>query len=103
MIVAAAIKFHIDKTDEDVVLCGVRHGDCFAQLKGLGFEPKEGYREIEQGFVDNKGNFLNRREAWHTAAMCMQLPLFDILEKSESGPELFRKTFGNLTSIQSKP
>lgn len=89
MIVAAAIKFHIDKTDKDVVLCGVRHGDCFAQLRDLGFEPKKGYREIEQGFVDNKGNFLNRKEAWHTAAMCMQLSLNDVITETRSDPELF--------------
>ncbi len=89
MIVAAAIKFHIDKTGQDVVLCGVRHGDCFAQLKGLGFEPKKGYREIEQGFVDNKGNFLNRREAWHTAAMCMQLSFNNVIDNVGGDPELF--------------
>ena len=37
MIIAAAIKYHIESTNEDVVLCGVRHGDIFVQLKALGF------------------------------------------------------------------
>lgn len=64
MILAAAIKFHIDKTDKDVVLCGCRHGDIFAQIKDLGFKPKEGYEEIEQGFINHKGEFLNRKEAY---------------------------------------
>lgn len=64
MILAAAIKFHIDKTDKDVVLCGCRHSDIFAQIKDLGFKPKEGYEEIKQGFINHKGEFLNRKEAY---------------------------------------
>ena len=52
MILAAAIKFHIEKSGEDVVLCGARHGDIFKQVKQLGFEAKKGYKEIEQGFID---------------------------------------------------
>ena len=70
----AAIKFHIDKTDETVVLCGCRHGDIFGQLKRLGFHPKEGYQEIAQGFITNKGEFLNRHEAFYHAKECGQLP-----------------------------
>ena len=41
MILAAAIKFHIEKSGEDVVLCGARHGDIFKQVKQLGFEAKK--------------------------------------------------------------
>ena len=68
MILASAIKFHIEKTNKDVVLCGCRHGDIFNQLKLLGFEPQKGYKEIEQGFIDDKNNFLNREEAYEHAA-----------------------------------
>lgn len=46
MILASAIKFHIEKTGETVVLCGCRHGDIFLQLKLLGFEPMKGYKAI---------------------------------------------------------
>lgn len=67
MILAAAIKYHIDKTDSDVVLCGARHGDVFVQLEQLGFEPRKGYQEIEQGFIDHKNNFLTREEAYEHA------------------------------------
>ena len=67
MILAAAIKYHIDKTDSDVVLCGARHGDVFVQLEQLGFQ------EIEQGFIDHKNNFLTREEAYEHAKMCGQI------------------------------
>ena len=67
MILASAIKFKIEKTNKEVVLCGARHGDVFAQLKPLGFEPQGGYKEIEQGFIDHHNNFLTREEAYeHT-------------------------------------
>lgn len=75
MILAAAIKFHIDKTDEEVVLCGCRHGDIFKQLKSLGFDPKKGYKEIEQGFITNKNKFLTREEAYIHAIICGQVKL----------------------------
>lgn len=73
MILAAAIKFHIEKTNEDVVLCGCRHGDIFEQLKLLGFEPQKGYKEIEQGFITHKNEFLTRKEAFEHAKQCGQL------------------------------
>lgn len=67
MILCSAIKFHIDKTDEEVILCGLRHGDIFKQLKALGFEPHKGYKEIEQGFLTVSGGFLSRKEAYVVA------------------------------------
>lgn len=48
MILCAAVKFHINKTNEDVVLCAARHWGSFAQLKKLGFQPQKGYSEIQQ-------------------------------------------------------
>ena len=79
MIVAAAVKFHIEKTDEDVVLCGVRHGDVYKQLKALGFKPKQGYVELEQGFVNNRGQFLTREEALKEAEHNGQLKQVPII------------------------
>lgn len=73
MILAAAITYQISKTKETVVLCGARHGDILKQLKGLGFSPRDGYKEIEQGFIDNYGNFLTRKEAYQYAKECGQL------------------------------
>lgn len=73
MILAAAIKFYIEKSNEEVILCGARHGDVFNQLKALGFSPRHGYIEIEQGFIDHKNNFLTRQEAYKHAKSCGQL------------------------------
>ena len=33
-------------------------------LEDLGFQPKKGYRVLEQGFINHKGEFLNRKEAF---------------------------------------
>lgn len=73
MILASAIKFRIEATGEEVVLCGCRHGDIFMQLPALGFEPRKGYKEIEQGFIDNNNNFLTREEAFEHAKQCGQI------------------------------
>ena len=73
MILAAAIKYYIEKTGEVVILCGARHGDIFKQIENLGFEPRKGYTELEQGFIDHHNNFLNRKEAYNHAKACGQL------------------------------
>lgn len=85
MILAAAIKFEIEKTGKTVVLCGARHGDIFRQLKGLGFLPRVGYIEIEQGFIDHQNNFLNRKEAYEHAKKCGQICEKIIYEREDSG------------------
>lgn len=85
MILASAIKFHIDETNEDVVLCGARHGDVFQQLEALGFEPRKGYTELEQGFIDHNNNFLTREEAYEHAKMCGQICAKIVYEREEKG------------------
>ena len=72
MILASAIKYHINETNKEVVLCGARHGDIFVQLDQLGLKEK-GYKELEQGFIDHKNNFLTREEAYEHAKMCGQI------------------------------
>lgn len=85
MILAAAIKYHITATDKDVVLCGCRHGDIFVQLNALGFKPKEGYTEIEQGFIDHNGKFLSRKEAYEHAKEIGQLCNKIIYDREHGG------------------
>lgn len=84
MILAAAIKYRIEKTGKYVVLCGARHGDILKQLKRLGFGPRDGYEEIEQGFIDNHNNFLTREEAYDHAVTCGQLCAKIIYERTKS-------------------
>lgn len=91
MIQASAIKFHIDTTDADVVLCGLRHNSIFNQLLYLGFKPNDGYKVIAQGFITDKGEFLNRADAFEHAFKCRQLTYAAITrETSRDGTrELF--------------
>ena len=83
MILAAAIKYEIEATGKEVVLCGARHGDIFDQLEALGFEPRAGYKEIAQGFIDHKNNFLTREEAYEHAKMCGQIGAKIVYEREE--------------------
>lgn len=85
MILAAAIKCEIAKTGQEVVLCGCRHGDIFKQLQSLGFDPKDGYKEIEQGFITHKNEFLNRKEAFYHAKECGQLSAKIISDRERIG------------------
>lgn len=73
MIIAAAVKFYIEKTDQEVILCGLRHDAPFKQLAVLGFEPKKGYKELEQGFLTTDEEFLNREQAYYHALECKQI------------------------------
>ena len=70
MIIATACKMLIN--NNEVVLCGVRHGDIYNQLKQMGFTPND-FEELEQGFVTHEGIFLNRREALTHAISCGQI------------------------------
>lgn len=73
MIIAAAVKFYIKKTDQEVIMCGLRHDAVFKQLKALGFLPHDGYKELEQGFLTTDGDFLNREQAYCHALKCNQI------------------------------
>lgn len=75
MIICAAIKFKILKTNREVVLCGMRHNDIFNNLYEMGLRPNEDYIEIEQGFINHHHRFLSRQEAYIHAVECGQLPL----------------------------
>ena len=85
MILAAAIKYKIESTGKEVVLCGARHGDIFVQIEGLGFDPHNGYEELEQGFIDHNNNFLNRKEAFEHAKACGQLANKIVYEREHGG------------------
>ena len=86
MILAAAIKYKIESTGKEVVLCGARHGDVFAQLKALGFEARKGYEEIDQGFIDHHNNFLTRKEAFEHAKMGGQISANTIYDRENKNP-----------------
>lgn len=64
MIVCAAVKVkHIDDTGKDLpdlVVCGHRHCNCFEVIHHLDLN----IIERIQGFINHKGEFLDRKEAF---------------------------------------
>ena len=83
MVVCAAIKYYIEATHDSVVLCGGRHHNIINQLKFLGFEPHQGYKEMLQGFVNEAGRFMTREEALREATRCGQLSATTLHAKEE--------------------
>jgi hypothetical protein len=73
MLVCAALLVQVEGLDHTTILPCLRHGDGFAILKDLGYAPKTKYKVVEQGFMDHKGEFLDRVEAWKHAKACGQL------------------------------
>ena len=67
MIICAAIKIKFIDTDHQVkelVVCGHRHGNCFETIKYLCLNE---ILEKTQGFINHKGEFLDRKEAFQHA------------------------------------
>ncbi len=50
---------------DGLIICGARHFDSImrANIKALNLS----FGDWEQGFIDQFGNFLNRKEAWEIA------------------------------------
>jgi len=61
-IVCAAIR--LDNKD---IICGVRHHDKIMNRQIISRFDAQFTHKFEQGFVDNKGNFLTRSEAFKIA------------------------------------
>ena len=73
MIICAAIKIQIEGLDHETIIPCYRHGYGFKLIKDFGLSPRVGYKEIEQGFIDHIGDFLDRKEAYKHAVECGQL------------------------------
>lgn len=75
MIVCAAIKITDIDTNTSIMICGYRHGNCFEIIKNL----DERWKKVNsvgcviQGFMNHKGEFLDRKEALNHALDCGQL------------------------------
>lgn len=61
-----------------------KKNSALPNLEQLGFKPREGYKEIEQGFIDHHNNFLTREEAYEHAKMCGQFCGKIIYERESS-------------------
>lgn len=73
MIICAAISLtYKNKYNQQmgVIICGHRHCNCFATMQHMDIATK--VNEV-QGFINHKGEFLNRKEALAHAIECGQL------------------------------
>lgn len=68
MVVCAANRFE----DGNMIL-GVRHWDENMHRQADALYGKDENPDCEQGFIDNRMNFLTREEAWHVAKASGQI------------------------------
>ena len=74
MIICAAIELTMNNMAQTkLIICGLRHADCFETIHALNDNWK--FATKVQGFIDHKGNFLNRQEALIHARECGQLSI----------------------------
>jgi hypothetical protein len=74
MIICAAIKLvyrDYDESEQELIICGHRHSNCFEIIKK--FDPLLNRVNNIQGFINHKGEFLDRKEALKHALECGQL------------------------------
>ena len=71
MIICAAMKLQLP--DTELVVCGVRHGDCIRTMNQL--DAKWVEAEHIYGFVTENGEFLDRGQAWAYALQNGQIPV----------------------------
>ena len=74
MIICAALLIKVDGLSESIIVTCRRHSDGYKLLKDLGYAPRTQYEIVEDGFVNHKGEFLNRHNAWEHAVECGQIP-----------------------------
>ena len=83
MIICAAIRISLQ--DQQIVICGARHGDCYEtiyQLKPLLNLSKIDFK-CEEGFIDDFNTFYNREKAYEEAIKFHQLSSTTIESKLE--------------------
>lgn len=73
MIICAAIKIQVEGLDHETIIPCRRHVDRFKILEDLGFKSSVGYKELTQGFITHRGEFLDRKQAFNHACHCGQL------------------------------
>ena len=71
MIKHSAIKFYILGDDRPIIITGKRHADILERMFDYGFQYDRS--TAVQGFLNDKNQFLDRRDAKFEARACHQL------------------------------
>ena len=82
MIICAAIfvRFMRNEKPIEAVIPGHRHSNCWELMATLGVP---GAREEVEGFLNHKGEFLDRYDAFSHALSCGQLSLTTLISKQK--------------------
>ena len=73
MIVKAAVTLFDHRQNKEILIPCHRHCDTFWILKEFGYNVGIDYEQGKQGFLTDKGEFLNRVEAKKHAQACGQI------------------------------
>lgn len=83
MIICSSIRVQIERngTPVEAVVPGIRHADCWQLLATLGYPMAR--QESAEGFLDHKGDFMDRFDAYDHAIACGQLSATKLESKVE--------------------
>lgn len=73
MIVCAALELQVEGLPYTTIVPCWRHGKGFEILRDLGYQAQRKYKVKAEGFINHKGEFLDRKEALSHALECGQL------------------------------
>ena len=64
MIICAALEVQVEGLPYTTIIPCWRHGKGYEILRDLGNAPRTGHKVLREGFINHKGEFLNRKEAF---------------------------------------
>ena len=73
MIICAALELQIEGLPYTTIVPCWRHGKGFEILRDLGYQAQRKYKVKAEGFMNHKGEFLDRKEAFKHALEVGQL------------------------------
>ena len=73
MIICAALELQIEGLSYTTIVPCWRHGKGFEILRDLGYQAQRKYKVKAEGFMNHKGEFLDRKEAFKHALEVGQL------------------------------
>lgn len=73
MIICAALEVQVEGLDHITIIPCWRHGTGYEIIKDMGYAPKTQYKVLRDGFINHKGEFLDRKDALVHARECGQL------------------------------
>lgn len=86
MIVCAALKIDQPQPLGFIMICGLRHADCYETLYILNPELSKHARKwdlITEGFCNNNNEFKNREDAYQEALRCGQISVQAKYDKAQ--------------------